>query len=154
MQYDADVVVFGYKNFPKQVGNVKNRRRDIKYKEVKVFHGGLRSGRHLAISQVCNKLFRHEIIKGCYFPEWIRMSEDEHFNFQVDKKINTLVQIPEQLYNYRLNLNSIISTSTWLKKVVNAFYRSVDLIEHNEGRFAKHYIVDFLRICRWAFNGQ
>ena len=155
LQYNADVVVFGYKNFPEQVGNVKNRRgTGLKYKKVNVFHGGLRSGRHLCRDTACCKLYRHEIIKGYYFPEWSRCGEDGHFNFQVDKKINTLVQIPEHLYNYRLNLNSIVTTSTWLKKVVNAFHISVDLIEHNEWRFAKHYIADFFDICRWAFNGQ
>ena len=146
LQYDAEVVVFGYKNFPEQVGNVKNKRSDLKHKEVNVFYGGLRAGRHLAISQVWNKLFRHEIIKGCYFPEWIRMSEDEHFDFQVDKKINTLVQIPEQLYNYRLNLNSIVNTVPRLTKVVNAFYICFDLIEHNELCFAKYCIGVYKRI--------
>ena len=155
LQYDSDVVVFGYKNFPERVGNVKNKRgKGLKYKKVDVFHGGLRSGRHLCESAIWYKLYRHEIIKGCYFPEWIRGGGDGHFNFQVDKKINTLVQIPEHLYNYRLNLNSIVTTSTWLKKVVNAFHISVDLIEHNEWRFAKHYIADFFDNCRWAFNGQ
>ena len=154
LQYNADVVVWGYKNFPKQVGNVKNKRYSLKHKEVNVFYGGLRSGRHLCRNAVWYKLYRHEIIKGCYFPEWIRCREDEHFNFQVDKKINILVQIPEQLYNYRLNLNSIVTTGTWLKKVVNAFHRGVDLIEHNEWRFAKHYIASFFYTCRWAFNGQ
>ena len=155
LQYDADVVVWGYKNFPEQVGNVKNKRgTGLKYKEVKVFHGGLKSGRHLCNCIPWNKLFRHEIIKGCYFPEWLRFRDDEHFNFQVDKKINTLVQIPEQLYNYRLNLNSLITTGTWLKKVVDVFHRCVDLIEHNELRFAKHYIADFFHSCRWAFKGQ
>ena len=153
--YNADVVVFGYKNFPEQVGNIKNRRgTGLKYKEVNVFHGGLKSGRHLCNCIPWNKLFRHEIIKGCYFPEWLRFRDDEHFNFQVDKKINTLVQIPEQLYNYRLNLNSLVTTGTWLKKVVDVFHRCVDLIEHNELRFAKHYIADFLRTCLWAFKGQ
>ena len=155
LQYDADVVIFGYKNFPEQVGNIKNKRgKGLKYKEVGVFYGGLRSGRHLCRNMIWNKLYRHKIIKGCYFPEWIRRGGDEHFNCQVDKKINTLVQIPEQLYNYRLNLNSIVTTSTWLKKVVNAFHRGVDLIEHNEWRFAKHYIASFFDTCRWAFNGQ
>ena len=154
LQYDVDVVVFGYKNFPKQVGNVKNKRYTLKHKEINVFHGGLRSGRHLCRSMPWNKLFRREIIKGCYFPEWLRFRDDEHFNFQVDKKINTLVQIPEQLYNYRLNLNSLITTGTWLKKVVDVFHRCVDLIEHNELRFAKHYIADFFHSCRWAFKGQ
>ena len=155
LQYDADVVIFGYKNFPEQVGNIKNKRgKGLKYKEVGVFYGGLRSGRHLCRNMIWNKLYRHKIIKGCYFPEWIRGGGDEHFNFQVDKKINTLVQIPKQLYNYRLNLNSIVTTGTWLKKVVNAFHISVDLIEHNEWRFAKHYIAAFLRSCLWAFNGQ
>ena len=42
------------------------------------------------------------------------------------------MQIPEQLYNYRLNLNSLVTTGTWLKKVVDVFHRCVDLIEHNE----------------------
>jgi len=154
LQYKADVVVWGRKNFPKQVGSVKNRRRTIKYKEVKFFYGGLRSGRHLCRDIIWNKLYRHKIIKGCYFPEWIRGGGDQHFNFQVDKKINTLVQIPEQLYNYRLNLNSIVTANTWLKKIVSAFNRSVDLIEHNEWRFAKHYIASFFDSCRWAFNGQ
>ena len=41
-----------------------------------------------------------------------------------------------------------------VKKVINAFHRCVDLIEHNEWRFAKHYIADFFDNCRWAFNGQ
>ena len=154
LQYDADVVVWEYKNFPEQVGNVKNRRYTLKHKEINVFYGGLRSGRHLCNCIPWNKLFRHEIIKGCYFPEWLRFRDDEHFNFQVDKKINTLVQIPEQLYNYRLNLNSLVTTGTWLKKVVDIFHRCVDLIEHNELRFAKHYIADFFHTCRWAFNGQ
>ena len=98
-------------------------------------------------------MYRHEIIKGYYFPEWSRCGEDGHFNFQVDKKINTLVQIPEHLYNYRLNLNSIVTTSTWLKKVVNAFHISVDLIEHNEWRFAKHYIKFNLNRIPWCFRG-
>ena len=154
LRYEADVVVWGYKNFPKQVGNVKNRRYNLKHKGVNVFLGGLRSGRYLCRDMIWNKLYRHKIIKGCYFSEWIRCGGDQHFNFRVDKKINTLVQIPEQLYNYRLNLNSIVTTGTWLKKVVNAFHRNVDLIEHNEIRFAKHYIADFLRVCRWAFKGQ
>ena len=83
------------------------------------------------------------MIKGCYFPEWIRCRKDEYFNFQVDKKINTLVRIQEQLYNYRLNLNSIITKNTSFKKIVNNFYTCVDLIEHNELRFAKHYIAAF-----------
>ena len=154
LQYDADVVVWGYKNFPEQVGNVKNKRYTLKHKGIKVFHEGLRSGRHLCRNMIWNKLYRHKIIKGCYFPEWIRGGGDEHFNFQVDKKINTLMQIPEQLYNYRLNLNSIVTTGTWLKKVVNAFHRSVDLIEHNELHFSKHYISFFFSIFRWAFKGQ
>ena len=154
LQYKADVVVWGYKNFPEQVGNVKNKRYTLKHKGVNVFLGGLRSGRYLCRDMIWNKLYRHKIIKGCYFSEWIRCGGDQHFNFRVDKKINTLVQIPEQLYNYRLNLNSIVTTGTWLKKVVNAFHRNVDLIEHNEIRFAKHYIADFLRVCRWAFKGQ
>jgi DNA mismatch endonuclease (patch repair protein) len=38
-----------------------------------------------------------------------------------------------------------------IKKDVN---KCVDLIEHNEWRFAKHYIADFFRTCRWAVNGQ
>ena len=126
----------------------------MKYKEVGVFYGGLRSGRHLCRNMIWNKLYRHKIIKGCYFPEWSRCGGDEHFNFQVDKKINTLVQIPKQLYNYRLNLNSIVNTGKWLKKVVNAFHRGVDLIEHNELRFAIHYIRTFFGTCCWAFKGQ
>ena len=154
LQYDADVVIFGYKNFPEQVGNIKNKRgKGLKYKEVGVFYGGLRSGRHLCRNMIWNKLYRHKIIKGCYFPEWIRGGGDEHFNFQVDKKINTLVQIPKQLYNYRLNLNSIVTTGTWLKKVVNSFHICVDLIEHNEWRFAKHYIKFNLNRIPWCFRG-
>ena len=155
LQYNADVVVWGYKNFPEQVGNVKNKRgTGLKYKKVNVFHGGLRSGRHLCRNAVWYKLYRHEIIKGCYFPEWIRCIEDEHFNFQVDKKINILVQIPEQLYNYRLNLNSITTSSKVFRKLIDTIFIGIDLIEHNEWRFAKHYIASFFDTCRWAFNGQ
>jgi glycosyltransferase involved in cell wall biosynthesis len=155
LKYNADVVVWGFKNFPEQVGNVKNKRGEgLKYKEVEVFYGGLRSGKHLCTGMPWNKLYRHDIIEDCYFPEWLRFRDDEHFNFQVDKKINTLMQIPEQLYNYRLNLNSIVTTGTWLKKVVDVFHRCVDLIEHNELRFAKHYITDFFHTCCWAFKGQ
>ena len=154
LQYDADVVVFGYKNFPKQVGNVKNRRYTLKHKEVKVFHGGLRSGRHLCRNAIWYKLYRHEIIKGCYFPEWIRCGEDVHFNFQVDKKINTLVQIPEQLYNYRLNLNSITTSSKVFRKLIDTIFIGIDLIEHNELRFAKHYINFSLNEIPWCFYLQ
>ena len=64
------------------------------------------------------------------------------------------MQIPEQLYNYRLNLNSIVTKGTSFKKIINNFHRCVDLIEHNEWRFAKHYIANFFDTCRWAFNGQ
>ena len=155
LQYKADVVVFGYKNFPEQVGNVKNKRgKGLKYKEVGVFHGGLRSGRHLCYSGPCNKIYRHKIIKGCYFPEWLRCREDEHFNFQVDKKINTLVQIPEQLYNRSLNLNSITTSSKVFHKLINTISIGIDLIEHNELRFAKHYIKFSLKGIPWCFLGQ
>ena len=152
LQYNADVVVFGNKNFPEQIGNVKNKRRTIKYKEIKVFHGGLRSGRHLCKCIPWNKLFRHEIIKGCYFPEWLRFRDDEHFNFQVDKKINTLVQIPEQLYNFRLNLNSITTSSNVFRKLIDTIFIGIDLIEHNELRFAKHYIKFSLHGIPWCFR--
>ena len=152
LQYNADVVVFGYKNFPKQVGNVKNKRYTLKHKEVKVFHGGLKSGRHLCNCIPWNKLFRHEIIKGCYFPEWLRFRDDEHFNFQVDKKINTLVQIPEQLYNFRLNLNSITTSSKVFRKLIDTIFIGIDLIEHNELRFAKHYIKFSLKGIPWCFR--
>jgi glycosyltransferase involved in cell wall biosynthesis len=153
LQYDADVVVFGYKNFPKQVGNVKNKRgKGLKYKEVDVFHGGLRSGRHLCRSMIWNKLYRHKIIKGCYFTEWLRFRDDEHFNFQVDKKINTLVQIPEQLYNFRLNLNSITTSSNVFRKLIDTIFIGIDLIEHNELRFAKHYIKFSLHGIPWCFR--
>ena len=33
-----------------------------------------------------------------------------------------------------------------VKKVINAFHRCVDLIEHNELRFAKHYISIFFLV--------
>ena len=153
--YNVDVVVWGYKNFPKKVGNVKNKRgKGLKYKEVGVFHGGLRSGRHLCEGGPCNKLYRHKMIKGCYFPEWIRCREDEYFNFQVDKKINTLVQIPEQLYNYRLNLNSITTSSKVFRKLIDTIFIGIDLIEHNELRFAKHYINFSLNGIPWCFYLQ
>ena len=152
--YNADVVVFGYKNFPEQVDNVKNKRYTLKHNEVNVFYGGLRSGRHLCKGGPCNKLYRHKIIKGCYFPKWIRCREDEHFNFQVDKKINTLVQIPEQLYNYRLNLNSITTSSKVFRKLIDTIFIGIDLIEHNELRFAKHYINFSLNEIPWCFYLQ
>ena len=155
LKYNADVVVWGFKNFPEQVGNVKNKRGEgLKYKEVEVFYGGLRSGKHLCTGMPWNKLYRHEIIEDCYFPEWLRFRDDEHFNFQVDKKINTLVQIPEQLYNFRLNLNSITTSSKVFRKLIDTIFIGIDLLEHNELRFAKHYIKFSLRGIPWCFLRQ
>ena len=56
------------------------------------------------------------------------------------------MQIPEQLYNYRLNLNSITISSKVFHKIIDTIFIDIDLIEHNELRFAKHYISIFFLV--------
>ena len=64
------------------------------------------------------------------------------------------MQIPKQLYNYRLNLNSITTSSKVFRKLIDTIFIGIDLIEHNELRFAKHYINFSLNGIPWCFYLQ
>lgn len=71
--------------------------------------GLLLDNRILGMS-ICNKLFRREILKNVRFDSRYRINEDRFFSFYALCNSKKIAVIPDELYFYRVNLNSVSHT--------------------------------------------
>lgn len=147
-EYHADIV--RGKNYYKDEKEKVEIDKEIQYLDKKDFedklYANLFGSYHFATlwNQLIEKKY-FEDLKDMEIDETIHFGEDYILNLQLYKNINSLVWIPDYLYHYRTNENSITNQQTYesLLKKLNSTYKShlkiVDLIDTYQNIEKKEY---------------
>lgn len=77
------------------------------------------SHQHLLFWELCDKLFRKEVINDLRIDEHIYVCEDKLFFWQVMKNVKSVSYIPLFKYHYRMHDNSMTHSSISIKKLTS-----------------------------------
>ncbi|MBR0024606.1 MAG: glycosyltransferase family 2 protein [Muribaculaceae bacterium] len=89
-----------------------------------------------------NKLIKAELFENCFFDERISYGEDALFIWHILQKINNIIFVNKQFYNYRFHNNNL-SNSAFNDKKFSAYYVWKDICSDTE-----RYWPQFLDIAR------
>ena len=118
----------------------QNENRLIKQEEaIKLFldHRSFRG-------MLWNKLISRNLLSDCYFDERIYYGEDALFIWRILQKCTLIAFSDQKLYHYRLNENSI-SSSSFSKKKNGAYYVWRHICMETEQQWAKYLDVAYAR---------
>ena len=131
IRYEADIVVFGWRNFSDNDG--KTIRNDSKIDELKVYKDWWKAKERRESIYLWNKLYKRSLIvdNDVKFNPTLKVSEDEGYNLCVYSNAKKVLYIPHAFYNYRVNASSLMFTTSASKfiqsyrdmwKYVNSYY--------------------------------
>lgn len=153
--YEADIVVFGWRNFSDD--GRETMRNDCKIDRLRIYYNWCGAKKRRESIYLWNKLYRRSVIvdNNVQFNLNLRVCEDEGFNLCVYSQAKKILYIPYVFYNYRVNTSSLMFTTSANKfiksyremwKYVDSYYK-----EHNIkiGTFKK--IIYFLSVYRDEF---
>lgn len=101
MQYDVDIIIFGIITKIYQAQELLRIESDNRQEET--FSRNTLLNRYYEINlgnSVCNKIYKIEVLKDCFFDERMDVSEDLWFNLNVYQNIKNISLISDNLYLY------------------------------------------------------
>lgn len=142
LQTGADIVVFGAKIFPQYVANRHAWLWDNLHVNLMHYTGNCVDALFKENSSkpfIWNKCYRQSIIKRNYihFDEELSLGEDNLFLFEIFPKVDQVVYIPDQLYNYRCERKDSLMDKS---------------VHELEWRMSMHLSVVEKIICAWESN--
>lgn len=105
--YNSDCVLCGYKRVDGKIIELFNASEEIdEYNSSEYLKKVLNTQSGFAFAHM--KLIDKETIGQTVFNENAKVGEDAIFNIQISKRIKKVVMLNKPLYNYRVNLNSMV----------------------------------------------
>lgn len=117
IEYDADIVECGFRKFERDLDFVKEietGKENIELFETEIALKLLMTEYFKQI--VWNKIYRKEIVADLQFPV-NKINEDEFWTYKVFGNAKKIVKIPNELYFYRQQSDSIMGTKYSLKRL-------------------------------------
>lgn len=145
-QNNCDILCFGLSNFNDD-GN-KPFRIDFCPKKTTIFEDWKKAKRKRESIYACNKLYRRSLIKdnNITFNPNVKIAEDECFNLCIYPYAKKIIHIPYTFYNYRVNINSAMCTST-VKKIVSNYKKMWSYVN----QFYKDRQINFSILSRMSY---
>ena len=146
---NADIVCFNYRrmnietNFKKRYG-IKEKKE---YIFPEILEDYLSNDQYNKIGEAnWNKIFKYEIIKNIEFRK-IKIGEDFIFNYEAFKNAKKIINIPEILYNYTINSNSVTSESFNKEKLLEYIYSRKEILKDIKENYKQYYNNAFVALC-------
>lgn len=108
------------------------------------------------------KLWKKECIQNIRFNEKLKVGEDALFCMEVSKNMKTFYMINEPLYNYRVNINSLVKKydPMYVEKYLNAMIEMEKYVKQIEAEEIKNKIFNYISfhimliVVNFCFNPE